>query len=81
MKETNNNSIHSLVCWKFWTLQNKAEIERRRRARMNASFDQLKMFHLLQTPKIETKLEKVEILSLTVKYLQAISRCEQRKGN
>ncbi|EJW73297.1 hypothetical protein WUBG_15798, partial [Wuchereria bancrofti] len=49
----------------------KAEIERRRRARMNASLDKLKMFHLIKSPKIESKLEKIETLDLTIKYLQS----------
>ncbi|KAM3727512.1 Transcription factor [Dirofilaria immitis] len=57
----------------------KAEIERRRRARMNASLDQLKMFHLIRSPTIESKMEKIEILDLTIKYLQSIDS-DQRKG-
>ncbi|KAM3727511.1 Transcription factor [Dirofilaria immitis] len=56
----------------------KAEIERRRRARMNASLDQLKMFHLIRSPTIESKMEKIEILDLTIKYLQSIDS-DQRK--
>uniref|UniRef100_A0A915PLA4 BHLH domain-containing protein n=1 Tax=Setaria digitata TaxID=48799 RepID=A0A915PLA4_9BILA len=56
----------------------KAEIERRRRARMNASLDQLKMFHLMKTPRPEAKLEKIEILDLTIKYLQSVGN-EQTK--
>ncbi|EFO25289.1 helix-loop-helix DNA-binding domain-containing protein [Loa loa] len=57
----------------------KAEIERRRRARMNASLDQLKMFHLIKSPKIESKLEKIEILDLTIKYLRSVGN-DQRQG-
>ncbi|EJW80718.1 helix-loop-helix DNA-binding domain-containing protein, partial [Wuchereria bancrofti] len=58
----------------------KAEIERRRRARMNASLDKLKMFHLIKSPKIESKLEKIETLDLTIKYLQSVSN-DQRRGS
>uniref|UniRef100_A0A0R3RGR8 BHLH domain-containing protein n=1 Tax=Elaeophora elaphi TaxID=1147741 RepID=A0A0R3RGR8_9BILA len=64
----------------FSSLLSKAEIERRRRARMNASLAQLKMFHLINSPKIESKLEKIEILNLTIKYLQSVSD-DQRRGS
>ncbi|VDK83759.1 unnamed protein product [Litomosoides sigmodontis] len=56
----------------FDVRKNKAEIERRRRARMNASLNQLKMFHLVKSPKLESKLEKIEILDLTIQYLLQI---------
>lgn len=46
---------------------------------MNASLDQLKMFHLIKSPKVESKLEKIEILDLTIKYLQSVSN-DQRRG-
>ncbi|VDN86239.1 unnamed protein product [Brugia pahangi] len=62
-----------------WLSQSKAEIERRRRARMNASLDKLKMFHLIKSPTIESKFEKIETLNLTIKYLQSISN-DQRRG-
>ncbi|KAK6113801.1 Helix-loop-helix DNA-binding domain family protein [Brugia pahangi] len=61
-------------------LPSKAEIERRRRARMNASLDKLKMFHLIKSPTIESKFEKIETLNLTIKYLQSISN-DQRRGS
>ncbi|CAG9535135.1 unnamed protein product [Cercopithifilaria johnstoni] len=64
----------------FNSFPSKAEIERRRRARMNASLDQLKMFHLIKSPKIGSKLEKIEVLDLTIKYLQSVSN-DQKKGS
>lgn len=60
-------------------LQSKAEIERRRRARMNGYLDQLKMYHLTQNPNTESKLEKIDIMDLTIKHLQNVGN-EQSKG-
>ncbi|VDK59066.1 unnamed protein product [Anisakis simplex] len=49
---------------------NKPEMERRRRARMNQAFEQLKKFHLMHSPNQTSKLEKTDVLELTVEYLK-----------
>ncbi|KHN87779.1 Transcription factor HES-1 [Toxocara canis] len=51
---------------------NKPEMERRRRARMNEAFEQLKKFHLMHSPNQPSKLEKSDVLELTVDYLRKL---------
>uniref|UniRef100_A0A915BAQ1 BHLH domain-containing protein n=1 Tax=Parascaris univalens TaxID=6257 RepID=A0A915BAQ1_PARUN len=48
----------------------KPEMERRRRARMNEAFEQLKKFHLINSPNDSSKLEKTDVLELTVNYIR-----------
>merc|ERR1712014_565788 len=55
----------------------KPLIERKRRARINACLDELKdlMVHALQTEgESITKLEKADVLELTVRHLQKLKR-------
>merc|ERR1712140_139482 len=62
----------------------KPMLERKRRARINKCLDELKdlMVHALQTEgESITKLEKADVLELTVRHLQKLKRQQQLQAN
>ncbi|VDN03198.1 unnamed protein product [Thelazia callipaeda] len=61
------------------TVKSKAEIERRRRARMNSSMQELKILCLAKYPKSNAKIGKTDVLKMTVKLLIEIGS-DERKG-